>query len=338
MADAASMGLHWIYDTAKLKQLVDSSSNKDPAFFEPPSCPFYQSASGQPSPYGAEAMSVLRSLSSSESVTGDQLAADMASYLDAYQGYKNKATKMLIANVAAGKKHPECGADDSQVNSIVKVPVALARYAGRPDFLAKIEETIRAHQNHDDAVRHGLAAALLLDHIARGATVRAALDWAVADGSPVDAATRAELSAAAAAVPADTPPAEASARLGASCALPGALLTAAHILRSAAGYEDAVRRNILAGGDQCSRSVLIGACFAAEDPAAVPDAWAAKASRPSPRPPPGLLRGPSGGLGVGWPAAGRAARQGPSESLMRVSAQVAGLDETMAMAAKLRRA
>ena len=50
VADAASMGLHWIYDTAKLKQLVDSSPSKDPAFFEPPSCPFYQSKTGQPSP------------------------------------------------------------------------------------------------------------------------------------------------------------------------------------------------------------------------------------------------------------------------------------------------
>jgi hypothetical protein len=276
VADAASMGLHWIYDTAKLKQLVDASPTKDPAFFDPPSCPFYQSATGQPSPYGAEALSVLHSLSSAEAVSGDKLAADMASYLEASPAYKNKPTKLLIANLAAGKKHPECGADDSQANSIVKAPIVVARYAGSPDFLAKVEETVRAHQNHDGAVRYGKAAALLLDHIARGATVRAALDWAVADGSPLDPATRDELAAAAAAVPADAAPADASAKLGSSCGLPGALLTSAHILRSAAGYEDAVRRNILAGGDQCSRALFIGACFAAENPAGVPDAWAAK--------------------------------------------------------------
>ena len=35
--------------------------------------------------------------------------------------------------------------------------MAVARYSGAPDFLAKVEETIRTHQNNDLAVRHGLA-------------------------------------------------------------------------------------------------------------------------------------------------------------------------------------
>ncbi len=291
------MGLHWIYDPVKLKSLVDSSKTKDPAFFEPPSCPFYQYTSGRVSPYGAEGLSILRSLSSSETVTPDQLAIELGTYIDAYDGYKNHASKTLIANLAAGKIYPECGADDSQANCLVKVPIAVARYAGAPDFLSKVEETIRAHQNNDKAVRYGIAAALLLDHIAKGSSVQDALAWAVAPDSPIDAETRRELADAAAAVPPSTAPADAAARLGASCALPGALLMSAHILRSATGYEDAVRLNILAGGDQCSRGALIGACYAAQDPAAVPAAWAAKVARPVPTP-------EQNGVGTGWGRAG----------------------------------
>ena len=282
VADAASMGLHWIYDTEKLKRLVDNSENKDPVFFNPPSCPFYQYTSGKVSPYGAEALAVIESLSSAENVLPDQLAADIASYISAYDGYKNHPTKTLIDNVADGMKYPECGADDGQANSLVKVPIAVARYAGGPDFLSKVEETIRVHQNNDKAVRYGLAAALLLEHIIHGASVKVALAWAVGDDSPIDPKTRGELAAAAADVPALTPPDEAAKRLGAACLLPGALLTAVHIMRAATGYEEAVRLNILAGGDQCSRAAFIGACFAAEDPAAVPAAWAAKARRARP--------------------------------------------------------
>lgn len=38
VADAATMPLHWIYDVEKIKELV---GNKNPEFFNPPSCPFY---------------------------------------------------------------------------------------------------------------------------------------------------------------------------------------------------------------------------------------------------------------------------------------------------------
>eukprot|EP00191_Tetraselmis_sp_GSL018_P017201 CAMPEP_0177581442 /NCGR_PEP_ID=MMETSP0419_2-20121207/2150_1 /TAXON_ID=582737 /ORGANISM="Tetraselmis sp., Strain GSL018" /LENGTH=139 /DNA_ID=CAMNT_0019070485 /DNA_START=190 /DNA_END=606 /DNA_ORIENTATION=+ len=47
VADAASMGLHWIYDVQKIKQLVGQGT---PEFFEPPSCPYYKYDSGDLSP------------------------------------------------------------------------------------------------------------------------------------------------------------------------------------------------------------------------------------------------------------------------------------------------
>lgn len=52
-------------------------------------------------------------------------------------------------------------------------------------------------------------------------------------------------------------------------------MTAAQL--GGSGYADAVRRNLLAGGDNCSRSCLIGALFAAQDGLdAVPTAWREK--------------------------------------------------------------
>jgi hypothetical protein len=43
VADAATMGLHWIYDMAKIQTLLaDKGKQAQPEFYEPPSCPFYQ--------------------------------------------------------------------------------------------------------------------------------------------------------------------------------------------------------------------------------------------------------------------------------------------------------
>jgi hypothetical protein len=47
VADAATMGVHWIYQTDKLAALLQSKGRANrPEFFEPPSCPFYQVAPG----------------------------------------------------------------------------------------------------------------------------------------------------------------------------------------------------------------------------------------------------------------------------------------------------
>lgn len=59
LADAATMPLHWIYDVPKLTLLI---GDKDPAFFDPPSCPFYAYDAGRNTPYGDQARTLLESI------------------------------------------------------------------------------------------------------------------------------------------------------------------------------------------------------------------------------------------------------------------------------------
>ena len=59
VADAATMPLHWIYSSDKIRDLLDG---KDPEFFPKPSSPFYQYPLGELSPYGAEAFYMLSSV------------------------------------------------------------------------------------------------------------------------------------------------------------------------------------------------------------------------------------------------------------------------------------
>jgi hypothetical protein len=59
VADAATMGLHWLYGLDKVQAAMESAGASDPAFLQPPSCPFYQAPSGAQSPYGDELLPVL---------------------------------------------------------------------------------------------------------------------------------------------------------------------------------------------------------------------------------------------------------------------------------------
>jgi len=175
VADAASMGLHWIYDVSKLKELTKSQS---PEFFEPPSCPFYKYEPGQLSPYGAEALGVLQVLSPCHDKFEPQnFSLGFQQYLKKYPGRLNHASKELIAAVEGGKVFPESGADDAQANSLVKVAVALSKFEGRDDWAMRVEDVLRAHQNNEIAVRYGMAAAHLMRHILQSGSIRESLAW-----------------------------------------------------------------------------------------------------------------------------------------------------------------
>ena len=175
VADAASMGLHWIYDVSKLKELTKS---QPPEFFEPPSCPFYKYEPGQLSPYGAEALGVLHVLSPCHDKFEPQnFSLGFQQYLKKYPGRLNHASKELIAAVESGKVFPESGADDAQANSLVKVAVALSKFEGRDDWAMRVEDVLRAHQNNEIAVRYGMAAAHLMRHILQSGSIRESLAW-----------------------------------------------------------------------------------------------------------------------------------------------------------------
>jgi ADP-ribosylglycohydrolase len=64
---------------------------------------------------------------------------------------------------------------------------------------------------------------------------------------------------------------------GSSCAMPGAFTSALLAALSASSYEEGIRINIMAGGDNCSRGIYLGALLgAAYGAAGVPASWQAK--------------------------------------------------------------
>ncbi|GBG34391.1 Crystallin J1A [Hondaea fermentalgiana] len=189
VADAACMGLHWIYDHKKLEELVKDHVAA-PEFHEPPSCPFYNSndfpghyASGMPSPYGEEGLALIDYMSEKNGnfESGEDFAKSLFEWAQNYKGRKNHATKAFEENVLQLEKdgadawYPACGADDAEANAFWKSVIVTARYADSPECKEKVEQAIRTHQNHEQSVEYGLALSKMLLAAANGKDLRAAI-------------------------------------------------------------------------------------------------------------------------------------------------------------------
>lgn len=62
LCDAATTGLHWIYDPARIAALVRRRSPAVPEFYDPPSSPFYKASPVAPTPYGDELRATVRAM------------------------------------------------------------------------------------------------------------------------------------------------------------------------------------------------------------------------------------------------------------------------------------
>lgn len=145
--------------------------------------------------------------------------------------------------------------------------------------MIKVEEAVRVHQNNDTAVAFGQAAAIILEAVILGSSLAGALQkceiWAESRSGP--AVVLSALRRAQDEVKQGTSLEMLMQKLttenlgGRSCHMPAAFIVPIYQLTKAAALHDvgeeiyiqAVRDNILAAGDNCSRIVFTGSVLAA---------------------------------------------------------------------------
>lgn len=178
VGDAASAGLHWIYQDETMRELTQNDSSKA-LFHSPPACPFYSPdthpghyETGQSSPYGEEGMVLLKYMA--EETKGDfgnavDFQRCLYTWAQTDTGRKNHATTLLCDNIAAnGIDAPLQGGADFQANCFIKAVILTARYAGKPELMSKVEDAVRTHQNHDGTVFYAQVAAKTLESVLLG--------------------------------------------------------------------------------------------------------------------------------------------------------------------------
>ncbi|KAF0688688.1 Aste57867_19717 [Aphanomyces stellatus] len=270
VADAARMPLHWVYDANELKTLVEG---KDPAFLSPPASKFYNHAFGSLSPYGDEIVSLLQYLSKTP---GQFSPTDYAtaSYdaMKVYPGYRNGVMCDLIANVEAGKEYPALASDHPDTQGLNKVPLLVARFAGQSDLVHIVRQAVKVHQNSAVAIEAAVAGALILERIViSGSSIRDAIA-ATKDDARVNTSIQQLIAGVLQDVATSSDVTAAIEKYGKACPLPGAFQGALVVLLANGHLVSSIQQNIVAGGDNCGRSIFIGAVAAAAGEV-VPDTW-----------------------------------------------------------------
>lgn len=256
LADAAGLGLHWLYDVDRIEQVAARHGSSafvpvDPANYEGVAGYFAHGArpAGGLSQYGETLRLCMESLVAIGAFELEDQQARFAAHFDAggaYSGYIDRPTRGVLDNLRAGQSKPS-GIDDDQLPGITRVP-ALVATGG------ELKPAVTMTSTHSDMLGYAQIIATILRTLLDGQTMAQALEAGLHAApnelkSPLEAALQTD----------ETNSVIYGETTQRACHLPQALPLAFHILRYATSFEEAVETNIRAGGDSAGRAMIIGA-------------------------------------------------------------------------------
>lgn len=254
VADAAAMGLHWIYDQDHITRMAP-----DKPEFHPPSAADYDGAKGyfahperrpgDQSQYGEQVLVMHRAVAGGSYDHG------------AYVGYIDRATRDSLNNaVGVADLTQAKGSDDVQLPAIAKLPPLVAAMVDAPDeaFFASVDSAVAVTNENAVSREYGRIAGAMMRAAARGASA----DEAVAAGrghAGVEAAALIDEATGLTGKPSNA----VAEHFGMACYLTSGIPVVVHNILLSRTFAEAVRRNIYAGGDTCGRAILLGAVMGA---------------------------------------------------------------------------
>ena len=271
VADAAALGLHWLYDPDRISRVA---ATKGLVFIQPDMNDYSGTkgyfahagkSAGDSSSYGETCLLMLNHLAKHGHFSRAAYQAEYRSYFGpggAYTGYIDSPTRHTLYTLLPldPSAFPAAsGADDDQHPALAALPALVAVHEGSvDDLMARVEEVVRITNNNSLAVAAGQCAASVLFKILHGEPIIQALANALPFAGNVlepllgQALAMTSLDGIAAAQ-----------SFGSSCHVTEGLPVVFHIARHAADYRSAIESNISAGGDSCGRSIMLGAIVAA---------------------------------------------------------------------------
>ncbi len=264
VADAASLGVHWIYEPERIAEIAARRGGK--TAFTPVDAANYKDTrayfahglrhNGQLTQYGE----VLRLAIQSMNANGG--AFDVGAYHAAftahfgpggtYLGYIDRPTRAALDNIAA--ETSPSGIDDDQNPAVARLPAIFAGYHGKSGLAEMIATAMQVTNVNGVAAAYSAAFADVLARVAGNQPLAEAL---LAAAETADGAIKAELLGALST--AEDNSTDYAGLMGRACHLPTAGPIVFHILKHSDSYAEAVERNNLAGGDSAGRSIMIGA-------------------------------------------------------------------------------
>lgn len=271
IADSAALGLHWLYDPARVAQI---EKTKGLVFLPSDANDYVETkgyfahggkTAGDSSGYGELCLLMLRHFAQHAQFDRVAYQTEYRGYFGpggSYVGYVDSPTRLTLQTLLPLKpeEFPEnSGADDDQFAALATLPAVVAAHTGSQDALkTEIERIVRITNNNDTAVAAAQYAGCVLFEVLNGKSIIQALTAALPHAGEklkplVEEAMQTKTLDSAAIAK----------RFGTACHVLEGLPIIVHIAQHAPNYRTAIEENIRIGGDSCGRSIMLGAIMAA---------------------------------------------------------------------------
>ncbi|MGF1714284.1 ADP-ribosylglycohydrolase family protein [Photobacterium chitinilyticum] len=285
VADAASMGTHWIYSPERIKQLMDM-----PHFpFIEPDAKHYEGVDGyyahdkltvgELTAYGEWLALYIRLLGHADTET-HSIQQHILEYFGPggeFIGYIDSPTKALLLTLfsLSPEDWPEdSGCDDDQNPALCAIPALVSLKMSSERLEQEIERIVGITHQNETAVACSKAFACALNEALRSRRMDPVLN-VLKVKSPE--AIREKIEQVRLLSGGVNDLGHVLALVNQACHLADSLPMAAWILQNSESYTEAVINNILVSGDTCGRGILVGAlagaCYGFGNEKGIPISW-----------------------------------------------------------------
>jgi len=260
VADAATMGMHWIYDQEHIREIEKTGD----LLFRQPDSNLYEGVKsyfahgeksvGDFSQYGESVRVVAQVIAQNGKYNVNehqQLFFRTFGPCGSYHGFADRPTKALVARIIIDAENlvDASGSDDDQMPALCSVPALFASEASDDE----VEKAVSVTSINQLAISGALVLNDCLKRVQSGESLPDALKYSAAKAEPHLAKQLQE-----AIDQREYRPLETALNFGMPCHMGQGLPVVWHLLQHANNFESVVRDNIRCGGDSCGRSVAVG--------------------------------------------------------------------------------
>jgi len=269
IADALSLGPHWIYSQREIAEKFGGIIG----YFDPATSYHPGKQAGDFTHYGDQTMVLLRSLASHSRFDLASFADEWCAFWESHgtRSYRDGATKATLANLRNGLPPGQAASPSNDIAGAARIaPLFLLKWKSSGDLIAAARE--------QTSFTHGDPA------VVDAAEFFARVTLAAQEGVPIPGALRASasnsiqkdwLNAALTSSNSSAPDSAATKAHGLTCHIPEAFPAVCHLLmRHPNDIIAALTANVEAGGDNAARGMIIGMIHGAKpDTKPLPEHW-----------------------------------------------------------------
>ncbi len=263
VGDAYALGLHWVYDTEKLKQELD----KLEGYISPSKDSFHSGKrKGEFTHYGDQSLLLLKSIASHQGFALNVFKMHWLTYMAKYEGYMDHASKESLQLLDSKSNQ---GSSSDELGGLVRVAPLIYYHFDDPNLKKYIEKQTMLTHNNDALFTYGKFIADLLLELVIGKPLIETIQR-ISHNYPAIEATLQRLESRLAD---DTT--EVIKDIGQSCSSQFAFPASMYlVLKYPTQFEEAMKQNVLGGGDSAGRGMLIGMILgAALGFSSIPQDW-----------------------------------------------------------------